>query len=78
MLRTAMALAAVITLTACGGADKGNETAGRKDEVRALDPNPPMSASDIDSIVNETRERDASRNGRATPPAAENASNTTN
>lgn len=73
MKRISLAVATMLMLTACG--DKMDDPAATE-ELRPLDPNPPLSASDIDSIVKETRERDAARGGGATPPTAENASNT--
>lgn len=75
MRRTTIGIAmiAALSLAACGD-EMGEEQ--KAEELRPLDPNPPMSASDIDMIVNATRESDASRGGGAMAPAAENASTT--
>lgn len=74
MKRSSIAIAVTLALTACGGGAEDQKAERRREELRPLDPNPPMSASDIDSIVKETRDRDATRSGGAKAPEAENAS----
>ncbi len=64
----AMVIAAALSVSACGdtfgGAEEAKE-APEKDPI-ALDPNPPMTASDIDAIVSGSRGKAAASESKTT------------